>query len=142
IEAPPPRPGQVMRQLHYTAWRPSQVTERRRQGLLDATPARGQIPLAASTVHGAILPRIEGTIEPKRRTARPRNPRRGGVTTPWPSPGAPASITTRAAVSLAPYAPVAERMSQPVGPERSALPGLAPPAQRPDGEGQAIRGQA
>ena len=45
---------------------------------------------------------------------------------PYPA-AAPASITTRA-VSLAPYAPVAERMSQPVGPERRALSGLAPPA--------------
>ena len=45
---------------------------------------------------------------------------------PYPV-AAPASITTRA-VYLAPYAPVAERMSQPVGPERRALSGLAPPA--------------
>lgn len=82
IEAPPTRPGQVMRQLHDTAWRASQVTERRRQGLLDATPARGQIPLAASTVHGAIVPRIEGIIEPKHRMARPRPPARQGGDSP------------------------------------------------------------
>ena len=71
VKASPPRPGQVMGQLHDAAWRPCQVAERRRQGFLDASPARGQIPPAVGIVHGVVLPRIEGTIELKRRTVRP-----------------------------------------------------------------------
>lgn len=86
VKAPPPRPGQVMGQLHDAAWRPCQVAERRRQGFLDAWPVRGQIPPAVGIVHGVILPRIEGTIELKRRTARPLNSPRGRVAILRPRP--------------------------------------------------------
>src|SRR5690242_17576500 len=68
-----------MGQLNDTARRPCQVAERCRQGLLYAGPARGKATPAAGIVHGAILPPIEGTIELKRRAARPRNSPRGRV---------------------------------------------------------------